>query len=606
MDDLFPLYNRELEFLRRDAFRFAEAFPKIAGRLRLGPDASADPHVERLIEAVALLNARVRLKIEDEFPELTESVLNTLYPHYLMPVPPMGIARMEAAVEAAAPHLVLRHEELETDAVDGERCRLRTTQDVKVWPIDVVQTAMTGRPFRFRTPVNPRVSGALGVVHVKLQCSGAGTKFEQLQPDPLRFYVAAPMVRALPLYELIMNRLLGIAVAEGADDPNAVFLPPSALTAVGFGRDEGMLPYPARSFVGYRILTEYFALPQKFLFFEISGVSARCMNKAGRELDLFLYLGDTEKELERGVATGDLQVNCVPVINLFRHRAEPLRLDGTQFENRVVADARRPEALEIHSIERVMATAPDGTEHPVEPFFGVRHDSAPGIRFWQGSRRAAVGARDKGTEIFMSVLNRDANAGAPANWVLSIDTLCFNRELLARLSGTGGQIRLTLATPAATVSRVAMITPFTPTRRPPLSSGRLWRVLSHLSLNHLSITDGTEGADALRDVLRLYDWGDQEESRGLIEGIVSIESRRALARVPMGASTAIAHGLDLDLQLAPERYPPGAAFMLSTVLDRFFGLYAAVNAFTRLSVRLTGRTGKLVTCRARTGEKTLL
>jgi type VI secretion system protein ImpG len=151
-----------------------------------------------------------------------------------------------------------------------------------------------------------------------------------------------------------------------------------------------------------------------------------------------------------------------------------------------------------------------------------------------------------------------------------------------------------------------MITPLTPTRRPPLSSGRLWRLLSHLSLNHLSITGGAEGANALRELLRLYDWGDQEESRSTIEGIVSIESRRSLARVPIGASTAIAHGLDLNLEMAPERYPPGGAFMLASVLDHFFGLYVAVNAFTRLSVRLSGRTGKLVTCPPRTGEKTLL
>jgi type VI secretion system protein ImpG len=206
----------------------------------------------------------------------------------------------------------------------------------------------------------------------------------------------------------------------------------------------------------------------------------------------------------------------------------------------------------------------------------------------------------------MSVFNREANAGASADWVMSVDTLCFNRELLARLSGTGGQINLSLVTPAVTINRITMITPFTPTRRPPLSSGRLWRVLSHLSLNHLSIAGGPEGAEALRDVLRLYDWGDQEESRSLIEGVVSISSRRALARVPMGASTAVAHGLDIDVELAPERYAPGTAFLLSSILDRFFGLYVAVNAFTRLSVRLTGRTGKLVTCRARTGEKTLL
>jgi type VI secretion system protein ImpG len=488
--------------------------------------------------------------------------------------------------------------------VDGQRCRVRTTQEVNVWPIEVAHIALQGRPFR--APVNPRATGALGVMHVKLRCAGAGTKFEELQPDPLRFYISAPMVRAFPLYEMVMNRLVGIAVAEGPDDPHAVFLPPSALTAVGFGRDEGMLPYPARSFVGYRLLTEYFALPQKFLFFDVSGLSARCMNGAGRELDVFFYFNDTDKELERGVAPGDLQLNCVPVINLFRHRAEPVRLDGTQFEHRIVADARRVDALEIHSIDKVMATATGGTEYPIEPFFGVRHDSAPGTRFWQASRRAAVGARDKGTEIYMSVFNREANAGAPPDWVMSIDTLCFNRELLARLSGTGGQINLSLVRPAVAINRITMITPFTPTRRPPLSSGRLWRVLSHLSLNHLSIAGGPEGAEALRDVLRLYDWGDQEESRSIIEGIMSISSRRALARVPMGASTAVAHGLDIEVELAPERYAPGTAFLLSSILDRFFGLYVAVNAFTRLSVRLTGRTGKLVTCRARTGEKTLL
>ncbi|TXL77157.1 type VI secretion system baseplate subunit TssF [Vineibacter terrae] len=604
MDDLLPLYNRELEFLRRDAMRFAEAYPKIAGRLRLGPDVSADPHVERLIEAVALLNARTRLKIEDEFPELTESVLNTLYPHYLLPVPPMGIARIDAVPEVTEPLRLARSEELQTDPVDGERCRVRTTQEVTLWPIEIASTTLQGRPFR--APVNPRASGALGVLHMRLRCMGTSTTFEALQPDPLRFFINAPMERALPLYELIMNRLVGIAVSEGPDDTRPVFLAPSAVRPIGFGRDEAMLPYPARSFSGYRILSEYFALPQKFLFFEVSGLGARCMAGAGRELDLFFYLSDTDKDLERGVVAGDMQLNCVPVINLFRHRAEPVRLDGTQFENRVIPDARRPDVLEIYSVERVTATSPDSGEHTLDPFFGIRHDSAPGSRFWQASRRAGVGARDRGTELFLSVFNRDANANTPANWIVSVDTVCFNRDLVARLSGSGGQIRLELVTPAAAVRQVVMITPFTPTRRPPLSTGRLWRLLSHLSLNHLSITDGEAGADALREVLRLYDWGDREESRSLIGGIRSIESRRALARVPVGPSTTIAHGLDLDLLLAAENYSAGNAYLLASVLERFFGLYAAVNAFTRLTVRLTGRTGKLASWPPRTGEKTLL
>lgn len=604
MDDVLPLYNRELEFLRRQAGKFADAHPKVAGRLRIGPEMADDPHVERLIEAVALLNARVRLKLEDEFPELTEAVLNALYPHYLAPVPPMGIARMEASTALSEPFEIARGTELETGAIDGERCRLRTTQALTLWPFEVTQVGLQGRPFR--APVNPRAQGALSVLHIRLATTNESATFGDLQPDPIRFYLGGAGARALPLYELLRNRLLGIAVCEQPDEPNTVFLPPTALRPVGFARDEAILPYPSRSFVGYRLLTEYFALPQKFLFFEINGVSARMLAGAGRELSIYLYLADTDAELERGVTTADLSTGCVPVVNLFPLRAEPIRLDGTAFEHRIVPDARRPDALEVYMVDKVTASDVDGNEYPFEPFFGLRHDAEGDVRFWHVARRQAASARDKGNELFISLLDRDADAGAPANWTLSVDTLCFNRDLLARIPSVGGQVPLDMVSPSPAVRRAFMASPFSPTRRPPLGNGRMWRLLSHLSLNHLSMAGGEDGGEALREILRLYDWGQGLETRRLIDGVRSVNSKRGLARIVLGRSTAITQGLDVDVLLDPQNYPPGGAYLMACVLEHFFGLYVAVNTFTRLTARLSGRTGVLASWPPRTGEKTLL
>jgi type VI secretion system protein ImpG len=327
---------------------------------------------------------------------------------------------------------------------------------------------------------------------------------------------------------------------------------------------------------------------------------------AGSELSIYLYLADADAELERGVTTADISTGCVPVVNLFPLRAEPIRLDGTAFEHRIVPDARRPDALEIYSVEKVTASDVDANEYTFEPFFGLRHDAGGDVRFWHASRRQAAGARDKGNELFISLMDREADAGAPANWTLSVDTLCFNRELLARIPSVGGQIPLDFVSPSPAVRRSYMVSPFSPTRRPPLGNGRMWRLLSHLSLNHLSMAGNEDGGEALREILRLYDWGQGLETRRLIDGVRSVSSKRGLARIVLGRSTAITQGLDVEVLLDPQNYPPGSAYLLACVLEHFFGLYVAVNTFSRLTVRLSGRTGVLATWPPRTGEKTLL
>jgi type VI secretion system protein ImpG len=456
------------------------------------------------------------------------------------------------------------------------------------------------------------VLDAQAVLHVKLRGTSDGANFTALQPDRVRFHVAGAPAQSLPLYDLLANRVVAIAVAEGVEDPRPVFLDETALQPVGFGRDEGMLAYPPRSFVGYRLITEYFAFPEKFLFFDLLGLSARAMHGAGRELDVFFYVTRTEKELERSLDKNALRLGCTPIVNLFKKRAEPITLRGNVYEYRVVPDSRVTGTLEIYGIEQVEASAPEGTRHKFLPFFGMRHEPGAAHRFWQAIRRPAVGQRDAGTETFLTLVDRDANPTTAANWTAHVDTLCLNRDLPRELGLRGGLPKLELLTPTPAINKVSLLAEFTPTRRPHLGPDgrRLWRLLSHLNLNHLSITggaEGSEGAEALRELLRVYDFVDAPETQAAIDGITAVNSARGLARVTVGDSAVIAHGLEVSLTLEADRFtPPAGAFLMAGVLERFFALYAAVNAFSRLTLRLEGRTGIMRRWPPRTGEKILL
>ena len=340
-EDLLPYYNRELSYLRRLGAQFAEAHPKIAGRLRLGPDSAEDPHVERLIEAFAYLNARTRLKLDDEFPEITESLLGVLYPHYQAPLPSMAVVQFDPDPEQSeltAGHTVPRHALLETEPIDGEPCRFRTCYPTTLWPIRCgggAGPAAVPRPGDAPTP--PRRRRCCGWPGAPRQAAS----FAALDLGSLRFFLKGQPQHAYKLYELILNRTLGVAVAASPDDPSPVLLGPDCLRPVGFERDEGLLPYTARSLTGYRLLTEYFAYPQKFLFFDLAGLDRRALARLGGRMEVYLYLDREAPDLEH-LSDDNFRLGCTPVVNLYPKRAEPILLTHADFEYRVAPDARGP------------------------------------------------------------------------------------------------------------------------------------------------------------------------------------------------------------------------------------------------------------------------
>ena len=323
--------------------------------------------------------------------------------------------------------------------------------------------------------------------------------FAGLSISSLRFFLKGQPQYIYRLYELILNNTIEVALANGPDDDAPVVLDPDCLRQVGFERDEGLLPYSPRSFLGYRLLTEYFAFAEKFLFVDLAihdpplTGRLRGIQRVGNRLEIFLYLNRTVSDLEHDLSD-TFRLGCTPVVNLYEQRAEPIEFTQTDFEYRVVPDARRPLAHEIYSVERVTATAPDGRQTEYQPFFSVKHALAEAAAqtFWYATRKPAEHSKgdiDHGTEIYLSLVDLNFQPSAPADWTLEVETTCLNRDLPHRLPFGGDQPRLQLSQGSGLVSRIACLTPPTRTLRPAQRQGALWRLISHLSLNHLSLVD---------------------------------------------------------------------------------------------------------------------
>jgi len=604
-ETLLPYYNRELAAIRGEAAAFAEAFPKVAGRLRLSADAVDDPFVARLLEGVAFLAARVQHRLDDELPELSDALLEMLAPHLLAPVPSMTTLRLAAGPELREPERIPRGLMVETEPVRGEPVRFRTCHDVTLWPLVIEQARLTGLPLA--APANPRAGGAVACLRLTLKTPAPDLPVAALELDRLRLHLRGIGHAPAALHELLCTSTLSVALADGPADPRPTILGPEALRPAGLEAEEAALPWPRRSFDGHRLLTEYFAFPEKFLYLDLDGLDARSLVQQSDRLEVFIYLSRALPALERTVAAESFALGCTPAINLFPQRCEPIALDGTRAEWPVLPDARRPVALEVYAVEEVRESRADGTRRQVLPFHRLgraeaQAETAPAN--YIAARRPAP-APLTGTQTLLMLRDPAFDPTAPADGVLTVEALCCNRDLPAMLPFGGGQPRLRVAAgSAATVAEA--LSPPTPTLRPNLRERSAWKLISHLALNHLSIAGGEQGALALREILRLHDLKDTAESRAALAALLAVQAAPGVARLPGGRPGALVRGLDVTLTFDPQGWQAGGLYLLAAVLERFLALQVSVNAFVRTGVALRGRSGLVTRFAPRSGTRILL
>jgi type VI secretion system protein ImpG len=605
---LLRYYNLELQHLRETGAEFAQQFPKIAARLGMHGLEVADPYVERLLEGVSFLAARVQLKIDAEFPRFTQALLEIIYPHYLAPTPSMLIAQLRPDLgdtNLATGPIVERGSPMSglTTVDEAATCEFRTAHDVRLWPLQIESASY----FSFAPdlplnalPVSQRIKGG---VRLRLKTT-AGLKFSQTPIDRLCFYLTGPDDVANKLYELCLAAGLGVMVLPAKGTPRTHdWLPATSVKPVGFSDDEALLPVTLRSFQGYRLLQEYFAFPQRYRFLEVTGLGAALKRLDTNHVELVMLLGRGEGTLESLVNQSNFALFCTPAINLFRKRADRIHIADSSHEYHVIADRTRPLDFEIYSVTGVVGHG-IGTEseQPFLPFYEAysgdeKNQESAYFTTRREPRLVSTSERQRGSrstyigsEVFLSLVDA---AHAPFSGdlrQLSIQTLCTNRDLVLQMPLGLGTSDLALDVAAPVTSIRVIGAPSRP--HAPLADGAVsWRAINHLSLNYLSLVQATpqQGAAALRDLLGLYAPASDVSARRQVEGIRSVQVAPVVRRLRAPGPLAFGRGLEIGVVVDELAFEGGSAFLLGCVLDRYFSRHVSINTFTETVLRSESR-----------------
>ncbi len=611
MEDLLPFYERELGFLRRYGKEFAERYPKIASRLLLSADGSEDPHVERLIESFALLSARVSKKIDDDYPEFTEALLEVLYPHYLRSFPSCSIAHFDmgsALGKLTSPVHVPRGTLLQTRQVKGINCRFRTAYDVDLAPVRIAAARylpIAEPPMTVQAP-----AGTGAQISITVELLGDDVSIRRLGLARLRLFVdGEPSVRAA-LRDAFAFGVVRTYVESG-DSGRWSALEHSPLRQAGFSPDDALIDFPARSHAAYRLLTELFAFPEKFGFFDL--YLDQLPELRGNRFTLHLLLkgngGDRPVDrLLQGLSPANLKTGCTPVVNQFPMHGEPIRLTHQTLRYPVIADARRAYGYEVYSVDSVkrVRQTPQGEQiTEFRPFYSLHHGETPDNtgHYWLLHRDEDVARHSPGHEAELSFVDLNFNPSLPQTDVISLQLTCSNRDLPSMLAYgvSGGDLTLEGGSPARAI---ALLRKPSPSLSFPRGRGAQWRLISHLSLNSLSITQ--VGLPALKEMLRLYDLPRSAVTARQIDGIVGLSNAPTTTWLAGRHFGSVVRGVKILLTIEEASFVGTGIATLVAVLDRFFGLYVTANSFTQLVV-LSSESGEvLIQCEPRSGESPLV
>jgi type VI secretion system protein ImpG len=574
-------YQDELSFLREMGKEFSESHPMLAHFLL---ESGSDPDVERLLEGFAFLTGRIRQKLDDELPELTHTMMGMICPHYLRPIPAMSIVEFEPQRTLRGKYLVPRIKtELESSPVGNTRCRFRTCYDVELLPIGIEDVVLEGQQLKitFRL-LNGVQFSTLGLDKIRLNLHG----------DPTIQY---------ELYNMFCRNIQKVSVRSSNGSDQEVILDKANVKPVGFDESEGMLPYPPNSFLGYRVIQEYFSFPDKFLFIDVTGLENTSKLGIKDTFDIVFQLSRRPNENVR-ITKDNIHLNCTPVINLFSRSSEPIRVENERTEYRLRPEGPNSNHYEVYSVDKVFGMIP-GTaqQYEYKAFYSFTHSlSERGNIYYQTRLRDSV-TSENSTETYVSFINADQSVAVPTTEIISSELTCINRQLTEQLRL--GDIKIPTSN-SPEVARFRNITNVTPTIYSPIGGSLHWKLISHLTLNRLSITS----KEALKGILSLYNFqalvdrgiGSENERRiNSINNVQGVQKDRLYRGIPI-------RGMEIQLDMQENNFiNDGDMYLFCCMLNEFLALYSNINSFSQLTAKGANR-GEVQTWPMRIGKQTIL
>ncbi|MCC9601126.1 type VI secretion system baseplate subunit TssF [Stieleria sp. JC731] len=616
---LLTYYNQELQFVRESGAEFAAEYPKIASRLGIDDFECADPYVERLFEGFALLAARIQLKLDAEFPRFTQHLLEMVCPHYLAPQPSMTVVNFQPDLTEGAlvdGFEIARGTTLQSLLGKGEqtRCTFRTAHSVKLWPLKFSKADYFSRDnATLGLPDDPSVKAAL----VFRFDATAGLNINQLSIESLPLFIRGSSDVPMRLYEQLMSNVVGIAFRPaGSKSPWTVRHGKSNVQPLGFEDENALIPSGPRSFSGYRLLQEYFAFPQRFMFANLCHLKESFGKCDDQAIEIAILLNRRDPRLTNRVDESHFALHCSPAINLFEKRADRIHLSERFSQYQVLPDRTRPIDFEVYSVKDVRGYGNNNDrEQEFKPFYQLNDVAADQQKraFYSVIRRPRVlsakhrqyGPRSSyvGSETFISLV--DANEAPYSHQLrqLGIDTICTNRDLPLQMPVGVGETDFTLEISAPVKAVRCLAGPTKPEPSRSYENGQTtWRLISHLSLNYLSLTNTDGSASALRELLSLYSDVNNVLVNKQVDAVRSVESKPVTRPISTDGPLSFARGTEITLNIDESGFEGTGAFLMASVLNQFFAKYVSINSFTETVFRTTER-GEVMRWPARMGRR---
>jgi len=620
---LLRYYNTELHHLREMGGEFAKEFPKIAARLGMDGFECADPYVERLLEGFAFLAARVQLKVDSEFPRFTQHMLDMVYPNYNEPVPSMTVVQLQpdlAEGSLAEGFLVERQTALRSQIGKGEQtaCEYRTAHNVNLWPLEITEAEYlpsVGAVSNLGVPSLPDLKAG---IRLRLKTT-AGLKFNELSLDSLPVYLRGVGELPMFLYEQLIGNSFAVCL-QSTVKPIAwqATIKDEPIKRYGFLDDQALLAYSPRSFQGYRLLQEYFAFPERYMFAELTGLKQAIKQCDTDEIDIIIMLNRSNAKLINAVEVSQFALFCTPAINLFPKRVDRIHVTQKLSEFHIVPDRSRPMDYEVCQITEVTGISNDDNKDEEQSFLPFYHfndtrDYSSQLSYYALNRQQRVmsskqkrqGPRSSyiGNEVFISLVDANEAPYSEDLRQLGIKTLCSNRDLPLQMPVGGGKSDFSMQKGAPVLNIRCLAGPTKP-RPSSANGGTAWHLISHLSLNYLTLVDSNEkeGAAALRSLLKLYGEYSEASIAKQVDGLLSVTSKSIVRRINTEGPIVFGRGLEITLNFEEAAFEGSGVFLLGAVMEQFLSRYVSINSFTETVITSTDR-GEIIRWPARIGTR---
>ncbi|HEX5661158.1 MAG TPA: type VI secretion system baseplate subunit TssF [Polyangiales bacterium] len=614
----YRYYERELKHVREMGGEFAREFPKTAERIGLQSFECDDPYVERLIESFAFLTARVQLKLDAEYPQFTQQMLELLYPGYLAPTPSMTVVQLQpnprqgsltgGVTVPRGSSLRSRYGQTQTP------CEYRTAHPVQLLPIELVSAS-------YRSALGEGLEGlqvppTKAVLKVVLRTTG-GQSFAQLPLAQLPLYLRGADIAPL-LYENFIRANVGLVVRSVSRPAQVLQVTPArCMRALGFADDEALLPCGNEGFHGHRLLQEYFAFPERFMFVALAQLTEGLSRCHANSVELVFLFDQLEPRLEGVVEAAHLALFCTPAINLFPRASDRIPLNDRDHECHVVPDRTRPSDFEVHTVTRVVgygsgstgeriflpmhASPPEDELELSAGYFSVRRQPK---MISQDAREVALRSSYVPSETFLSLVDGAHGPFDKGLRQLAVSTLCTNRALPLQMGVGRGDSDFSEQS-GAPVQSVRCLAGPTPPLASPVHGELAWRILSHLGLDYLSVMREGAAKASLRELLSLYSGYMGPAHRKQVDGVTNVATKSVVRPLPFAGPIAFGRGIEVTLTCDENAFEGTGVFVFASVLERFFAKYASINSFAQTVLR-TQQRGEVMRWPTTAGRRNIL